>query len=84
MIEARFGQAIERIGMGIDLTMPTGRSLAIARRIGSGIVWSPPIEIGTAPASWIRRKNNSIISIERLKSSGLTGASPTSATLQRS
>ena len=34
-------------------TMPTGRSLPTARRIGSVIEWSPPTESGATPASTI-------------------------------
>ena len=36
-------------GCASNCTSPTGRSLAIARRIGSGTVWSPPTAIGVAP-----------------------------------
>ena len=35
-------------GCASNCTSPTGRSLAIARRIGSGTVWSPPTVIGVA------------------------------------
>ena len=64
--------------------MPTGACLAIARRIGTGMVWSPPIAMGAMPAACTSAKNASIISIERSRLSGLTGASPRSATLHTS
>ena len=48
------------------------------------MVWSPPAATGAAPAAWMPAKKRSIVSRLAIRSSGLVGASPTSATRQMS